>query len=43
MRRLNVVNYAVLYVVDEDNERVEIVRIPFGARDLDKLFEKEMT
>ena len=43
MRRLNVDNYAVLYLVDEDNERVEIVRIPFGARDLDKFFEEEMT
>ena len=43
MRRLNVDNYAVFYLVDEDNERVEIVRIPFGARDLDKFFEEEMT
>lgn len=43
MRRLNVDNYAVLYVVDEDNERVEVVRIPFGAMDLDKFFEEEMT
>ncbi len=43
MRRLNVDNYAVLYLVDEANERVEVVRIPFGARDLDKFFEEEMT
>ncbi len=43
MRRLNVDNYAVLYLVDEDHERVEIVRIPYGARDLDKFFEEEMT
>ena len=43
MRRLNVDNYAVLYLVDEDLERVEIVRIPYGARDLDKFFEEEMT
>ena len=43
MRRLNVDNYAVLYVVDEDNDRVEVVRIPFGAMDLDKFFEEEMT
>ncbi|MBQ9443780.1 MAG: type II toxin-antitoxin system RelE/ParE family toxin [Lachnospiraceae bacterium] len=42
MRRLNVDNYAVLYLVDEDNERVEIVRIPYGARDLDRFFEEEM-
>ena len=39
MRRLNVDNYTVLYLVDEDHERVEIVRIPYGARDLDKFFE----
>ncbi len=43
MRRLNVDNYAILYLVDEDHERVEIVRIPFGAMDLDKFFEEEMT
>ena len=43
MRRLNVDNYAVFYLVDEDNEHVEIVRIPFGARDLDRFFEEEMT
>ena len=42
MRRLNVDNYAVLYIVDEDNERVEVARIPFGARDLEKFFEEEM-
>ncbi len=40
MRRLNVDNYVVLYIVDETNERVEIVRIPYGAMDLDKFFEK---
>ncbi|SCY54548.1 ParE toxin of type II toxin-antitoxin system, parDE [Butyrivibrio hungatei] len=39
MRRLNVDNYVVLYIVDETNERVEIVRIPYGAMDLDKFFE----
>lgn len=43
MRRLNVDNYVVLYLVDEDHERVEIVRIPYDARDLDKFFEEEMT
>ncbi len=43
MRRLNVDNYAVLYLVDEEHERVEIVRIPYGARDLDKFFEEELT
>ena len=43
MRRLNVDNYAVLYLVDEEHERVEIVRIPYGARGLDKFFEEEMT
>lgn len=42
MHRLNVDNYAVFYLVDEDNERVEIVRIPYGARDLDRFFEEEM-
>ena len=40
MRRLNVDNYVVLYIVYETNERVEIVRIPYGAMDLDKFFEK---
>ena len=43
MRRLNVDNYAVLYLVDEDHKRVEIVRISFGAMDLEKFFEEEMT
>ena len=43
MRRLNVDNYTVLYLVDEGHDRVEIVRIPFGAMDLDKFFEDEMT
>ncbi len=43
MRRLNVDNYAVLYIVNEEHERVEIVRIPYGARDLDKFFDQEMT
>ena len=42
MRRLNVDNYVVLYLVDEEHERVEIVRIPFGAMDLDRFFDKEM-
>ncbi len=42
MHRLNIDNYVVLYLVDEYNERVEIVRIPYGARDLDSFFEKEM-
>ena len=42
MRRLNVDNYAVLYLVDEDRERVEIVRIPYGASDLDTFFEEKM-
>ena len=43
MRRMNVDNYAVLYLVDEDRERVEIVRIPFGAMDLEKFFEENLT
>ena len=43
MRRLNVDNYAVLYLIDEDHERVEIVRIPFGAMDFDKLFKEDIT
>ena len=43
MRRLNVDNYVVFYLVDEANERVEIVRIPYGAMDLDRFFEEEMT
>ena len=42
MRRMNVDNYAVLYLVDEDRERVEIVRIPFGAMDLEKFFEENL-
>ncbi len=42
MRRLNVDNYAVLYLVDEELENVEIVRIPYGAMDLDRFFEEEM-
>lgn len=40
MRRLNVDNYAVLYLVDEEHKRVEIVRIPYGAMNLNKLFEE---
>ena len=43
MRRLNIDNYAALYLVDDVHERVEIVRIPYGAMDLDKFFEEEMT
>ncbi len=43
MRRMNVDNYAVLYLVDEDRERVEIVRIPFGAMDLEKFFKENLT
>ena len=43
MRRLNVDNYAILYLVDEENGRVEIVRIPYGAMDLDKFFENNMS
>ncbi len=43
MRRLNVDNYVVLYLVDEDHKHIEVVRIPFGAMDLDKFFEEEMT
>ncbi len=39
MSQLNVDNYVILYTVDETNERVEIVRIPYGAMDLDKFFE----
>ncbi len=42
MRRLNVDNYAVLYLVDDDNMRVEIVRIPYGAMDLDRFFNEEI-
>ncbi len=43
MHRLNVDNYTVFYLVDEERQRVEIVRIPYGARDLDSFFEEEMT
>lgn len=39
MRRLNVDNFAIFYLVAEENKRVEIVRIPYGARDLEKFFE----
>ena len=42
MRRLNVDNYAVLYLVDEEHERVEVVRIVYAAMDLDKFFEDNM-
>lgn len=42
MRRLNVDDYAVLYPVDEDQKRIEVVRIPFSAMDLDRFFEEEM-
>ena len=42
MRRLNVDTYVVLYLVDEDRGRVEIVRIPYGASDLDTFFEEKM-
>ena len=43
MRRLNVDNYAVLYLIDEDNQLVEIVRIPYGTMDLEKFFEEELS
>ena len=43
MRRLNVDNYAVLYLVDDEHNHVEIVRIPYGARDLERFFEEEIT
>ena len=43
MRRLNVDNYAILYLVDDKNSRVEIVRIPYGARDFDRIFEEDLT
>ena len=42
MRRLNVDNYAVLYLTDEDSKRVEIVRIPHSTMDLDRLFDDEI-
>ena len=42
MRRLNVDNYVVFYLVDNSNERIEIVRIPYGAMDLNKFFDNEM-
>ena len=42
MRRLNVDNYVVFYLVDDSNERIEIVRIPYGAMDLNKFFDNEM-
>ncbi|MGO4970676.1 type II toxin-antitoxin system RelE/ParE family toxin [[Clostridium] aminophilum] len=40
MRRLNIDNYAIFYLVDEERELVEIVRIPYGARDLEKFFDE---
>ena len=42
MRRLNADNYAILYLADEEHKRVEIIRIPYGARDLEKFFEEEL-
>ena len=42
MRHIIVDNYVVIYVVDEKHARVEIVRIPYGASDLDRLFEEEI-
>ena len=42
MRRLNVDNYVVFYLVDNCNERIEIVRIPYGAMDLNKFFDNEI-
>ena len=42
MRRLNVDNYAILYITDEVHATVDIVRIPYGAMDLDKFFENEL-
>lgn len=42
MRRLNVDNYVVFYLVDDSNERIEIVRIPYGTMDLNKFFDNEM-
>ncbi|MBO4902015.1 MAG: type II toxin-antitoxin system RelE/ParE family toxin [Lachnospiraceae bacterium] len=41
MYRLNVDNYAVLYLVNDDHMRVEIVRIPYGAMDIDRLLEED--
>ena len=41
MHRLNVDNYAVLYLVDDDHMRVEIARIPHGTMDIDRLLEED--
>ena len=41
MRRLNVDNYAVLYLVDDDHDRVEIIRIPYGAMDFESVLEDD--
>ena len=43
MRRLNVDNYAVLYLVDDYHMRVEIVRIPFGSMNLERFFSEKMS
>ena len=40
MHRLDVDNYAVLYLVDDDHMRVEIVRIPYGAMDINRILEE---
>ena len=31
-----------IYLVDDDHKRAEIIRIPYGARDLEKFFEEEL-
>lgn len=36
-RRLNVQNYTMFYVVDEDNKNVIIARVIYTRRDYDKL------
>ena len=42
VRRLNVDNYAVLYLVDDDHDRVEVIRIPYGAMDLESILEEDV-
>ena len=40
MRRINVGNYAVLYIPDEDTRLVKIIRILYGRMDLEKALEE---
>lgn len=37
IHKLPIDNYIVFYVVDEENKRVNVVRIMYGGRNIEKL------